>query len=56
MRLFFPRNRYLAAVLFRLHHLGNPDIERILGKYQISFQDKTVFIKPKTISRKSPPK
>jgi len=49
MRFCFPRNRYMASILLRLHKLDNPDIERIFRKYHVSFQDETIFIKPRTI-------
>ena len=52
MKIYFPHKRYLASILLRLHKLDNPDIEHIFKKYQVSFQGKTIFIKPKTIRMK----
>ena len=46
-KFHFPRNRYLASIFLRLHKLDNPDIERTFKKYQVTFEKKTVYIKPK---------
>ncbi len=51
MRICFPKERYLASILLRLHKLNNSDAERIFSKYQISFEKNTVFIKPHLLKR-----
>ena len=48
-KIFFPRERYLASVLIRLHKLNNLDAEHIFSKYQVFFIEKTVYIKPKLL-------
>ena len=49
MKICFPKERYLASILLRLHKLNNYEIEQVFDKYHISFKNKTVFIKPKLL-------
>jgi len=51
MKLCFPRNRYLASILLRLHKSNNPEAEHIFRKYHVSFHGTTIFIKPRTIKQ-----
>ncbi len=52
MRLCFPRNRYLASILLRLHKLDDPDIEWVFKKYQVTFDKRTVYVKSKLFNRR----
>jgi len=52
MRICFPKERYLASILLRLHKLNNPDIEQVFLNYQVSFEDKTIYIKPRLLNHR----